>query len=172
MCLPQSDKTSGNIMKKISNFISKIFILNFNKQKIIYNNKQSIHLENFSNIPEKWLNNDLGNKWNQLKLVRQVCNVAIEEKRTNKELGSSLEADLEIYLEKKYYNLVKDVDLSEFCITSKAKAIILNGSAKSKLFKLDDIHGIEVLVKKATGVKCSLCWKIKEKKCNRKTCAI
>ena len=38
--------------------------------KIIYNNKQSIHLENFSIIPEKWLNKNLENKWNQLKLVR------------------------------------------------------------------------------------------------------
>ena len=140
--------------------------------KILNKNESSIHLENFPSIPKKWFNNSLSQKWSQLKIVRQVCNAAIEIKRTNKELGSSLEADLDIYLEKKYYNLVKDVDLSEFCITSKAKAIILNGSAKSKLFKLDDIHGIEVLVKKAQGVKCSLCWKIKEKKCNRKTCAI
>ena len=135
--------------------------------KIIYNNEKSIHLENFSTIPEKWLNKNLGNKWNQLKLVRQVCNVAIEVKRTNKELGSSLEADLEIFLDKKYLDLVKNIDLSEFCITSKAKAQILNGQKDLELFKLENIQGIEVLVKKAVGNKCPRCWKIFEESCNR-----
>ena len=135
--------------------------------KIIYNNEKSIHLENFSTIPEKWLNKSLGNKWNQLKLVRQVCNVAIEVKRTNKELGSSLEADLEIFLEKKYLDLVKNIDLSEFCITSKAKAQILNGQKDLELFKLENIQGIGVLVKKAVGNKCPRCWKIFEESCNR-----
>ena len=135
--------------------------------KIIYNNKKSIHLENFSTIPEKWLNKSLGNKWNQLKLVRQVCNVAIEVKRTNKELGSSLEADLEIFLDKKYLDLVKNIDLSEFCITSKAKAQILNGQKDLELFKLENIQGIGVLVKKAVGNKCPRCWKIFEESCNR-----
>ena len=135
--------------------------------KIIYNNEKSIHLENFSTIPEKWLNKNLGNKWNQLKLVRQVCNVAIEVKRTNKELGSSLEADLEIFLDKKYLDLVKNIDLSEFCITSKAKAQILNGQKDLELFKLENIQGIGVLVKKAVGNKCPRCWKISEESCNR-----
>ena len=135
--------------------------------KIIYNNEKSIHLENFSTIPEKWLNKNLGNKWNQLKLVRQVCNVAIEVKRTNKELGSSLEADLEIFLDKKYLDLVKNIDLSEFCITSKAKVQILNGQKDLELFKLENIQGIGVLVKKAVGNKCPRCWKIFEESCNR-----
>ena len=135
--------------------------------KIIYNNEKSIHLENFFTIPEKWLNKSLGNKWNQLKLVRQVCNVAIEVKRTNKELGSSLEADLEIFLDKKYLDLVKNIDLSEFCITSKAKAQILNKQKGLELFKLENIQGIEVLVKKAVGNKCPRCWKIFEESCNR-----
>ena len=135
--------------------------------KIIYNNEKSIHLENFSTIPEKWLNKSLGNKWNQLKLVRQVCNVAIEVKRTNKELGSSLEADLEIFLDKKYLDLVKNIDLSEFCITSKAKTQILNEQKDLELFKLENIQGIGVLVKKAVGNKCPRCWKIFEESCNR-----
>ena len=135
--------------------------------KIVYNNEKSIHLENFSTIPEKWLNKNLGNKWNQLKLVRQVCNVAIEVKRTNKELGSSLEADLEIFLDKKYLDLVKNIDLSEFCITSKAKAQILDGQKDLELFKLENIQGIGVLVKRAVGNKCPRCWKIFEESCNR-----
>ena len=59
------------------------------------------------------------------------------------------------------------MDLSEFCITSKANAKILNGQKNLKLFKLENIQGIEVLVKKAVGNKCPRCWKIIEKSCDR-----
>ena len=36
-----------------------------------------------------------------------------------------------------------------------------------KLFKLDDIENIKVLVKKAKGEKCSRCWKILGNPCER-----
>ena len=42
--------------------------------------------------------------------MRQVCNAAIEIKRSNKELGSSLEADLEIYLDDQFLELVKEIN--------------------------------------------------------------
>ena len=58
-------------------------------------------------------------RWSKLNYVRQVCNAAIEVKRSNKELGSSLEADLEIYLDDQYLKLAKEINLSEYCITSR-----------------------------------------------------
>ena len=64
-------------------------------------------------------------------------------------------------------DLVKDIDLNEFCITSSAKAKILNKSEISKLYKIEDISGIGVLVKKAKGNKCPRCWKIFESICKR-----
>ncbi len=135
--------------------------------KIINKNEKSIHLESFKTIPKNWLNKNLDDKWNSLKKIRKVCNSAMEVKRANKEIGSSLEAELEIYLEKKYLDLVKDIDLNEFCITSSAKAKILNKSEISKLYKIEDISGIGVLVKKAKGNKCPRCWKIFESICKR-----
>ena len=135
--------------------------------KIVNKNEKSIHLESFAIIPEKWLNKNLENKWNNLKKIRKVCNAAMEIKRSNKEIGSSLEAELEIYLEKRYLDLVKDVDLDEFFITSKTKAQSLKMSNTSSFFKIEDISGIEVLVKKAKGNKCPRCWKIFETLCKR-----
>ena len=98
--------------------------------------------------------------------IKQVCNAAIEEKRSGKELGSSLEADLEIYLNNQYLELVKKIDLSEFCITSKAVAKPLENK-KENLFQIKNIDGIKVFVKKAVGNKCSRCWKIVKKTCAR-----
>ena len=59
------------------------------------------------------------------------------------------------------------MDLSEFCITSKAKAKILNEQKDLELFKIENIQGIGVLVKKAAGNKCPRCWKIFKESCNR-----
>ena len=39
---------------------------------------------------------ELNEKWSNLFKIKQEANIAIEEKRANKEIGSSLEAEIEI----------------------------------------------------------------------------
>ena len=41
-----------------------------------------------------------------------------------------------------------------------------------KIFKLDNLDNIKVLVKKAKGEKCPRCWKILESPCERKNCGL
>ena len=82
-----------------------------------------------------------------------------------KEIGSSLEADIEIYLGEEYLELVKDINLSEYFITS--KAIVKNMMVDDKIFKLNDIPNVGVIVRKAKGEKCSRCWKILGNPCQR-----
>jgi Isoleucyl-tRNA synthetase len=122
-------------------------------------------LEDFPNIPLEWENKKIYEKWEQLKIVRNVANAAIEVKRTNKDIGSSLEADVELYLQDKYLKLVKDINLSEFLITSNAKAVTMTN--KKNFFKIDGIDDIAVFVKKAEGEKCSRCWKVMGNPCER-----
>ncbi len=133
--------------------------------------KDSIHLKNFPNIPKIWQNDKLSEKWNKLNNIRQVCNAAIEVKRSKKEFGSSLEADIEIYLDDLYLKLVKKVNLSEYCITSRAVAKPFEDK-KENLFQVEKIKGVKVLVKKAKGTKCPRCWKITNRKCDKYTCEI
>ena len=131
-----------------------------NKEK-----KSSVHLEDFPEIPSRWENKQIFEKWEKLKIVRNVANAAIEVKRSNKDIGSSLEAEVEVYLSEQYLKLVKDINLSEFFITSNAKAkSMANGD---KLFKIEGINDIAVSVKKAEGEKCSRCWKILGNPCER-----
>jgi isoleucyl-tRNA synthetase len=84
-----------------------------------------------------------------------VCNISIEEKRANKIIGSSLEAELNIKLNSRYQKILKDVDLSELCITSKAQTVFT---------EFDDIL---VETSKALGEKCPVCWKISIDPCSR-----
>ncbi len=118
---------------------------------------KSIHELEFAKIPEAWNNPDLNNKWKNLYRIKQEVNVAIEEKRSNKVIGSSLEAEIEITLNKNNYEILENLDLSEYFITSRAKRVInKNGD-----------NEIKVSVKKSSGNKCPRCWKIVDDKCAR-----
>ena len=97
----------------------------------------------------------LKKKWEDLHQIKQEVNIAIEEKRTNKEIGSSLEADILINVNEKEFNLLKGLDLEEYFITSKAKKI------------KDSNNNFRIIVKKAGGTKCTRCWKIVERNCLR-----
>ena len=123
---------------------------------LLNKNEDSIHEQTFVEIPKKWENNELNDKWIKLFKIKQIANIAIEEKRTNKEIGSSLESEIEIITNSEIFNLLEGLDLAEYFITSKAEKI-----------KLDQQKEIKIEVKKANGTKCPRCWKILEKKCTR-----
>ena len=84
------------------------------------NKKISIHEETFSDLPENWQNQTLYKKWEELLVFRQQVNIAIEEKRAKKIIGSSLEADVKISLSKKDHETLNSVDAEELFITSNA----------------------------------------------------
>ncbi len=123
---------------------------------LICKKDESIHESNFVRIPKKWENKILSEKWNKLFKIKQQANIAIEEKRSNKTIGSSLEAQISITTGEAYYDLLNGLDLAEYFITSKAD--------KFKSQKKDEL---KIEVKKANGTKCPRCWKILEKKCER-----
>ncbi len=129
--------------------------------KLICKDKKSIHLEKFINIPKTFYNEKLNSKWEKIKKIRDACNISIETKRANKEIGSSLEANLKINLSEKLFDITKGIDFAEICITSEAE-ITKNHNDKD----------IEVLTTRAKGQKCDVCWKIKSKPCKRPNCFI
>ena len=133
-------------------------ILSFTTEEIfilINDKKKSIHLEKFIKLPKFFENKKLGQKWEELKKIRDICNISIEAKRSSKEIGSSLEANLEINLNEKLFNITENINFSELCITS---------GAKVKKTNLDEISVVTI---KAEGKKCSICWKISKDGCER-----
>ena len=160
-----------NLLGLILDVLLKWFapILSFTTEEIFQiinqNQNSSIHLQAFPKIPARWENQQLFEKWEKFKVVRKVVNAAIEIKRSSKDIGSSLEANVLVYLNKDYLKIVKDFDLPESFITSKAEAKELNSD--NNLFKLDEVKDVKVLVKKAEGEKCLRCWKIFPHPCKR-----
>ena len=164
------------VLNVLTNFLLKWFspILAFTSEEayqVIKNkNYKSIHLQDFPIIPSTWNNSEVKNKWIGIKKVKQVVNAAIEDIRNTKIIGSSLEANVIVYLKEEYLNLIKEEDLSEIFICSEAKAEPLIN--QSNLFSLKDIEGVAVKIVKAKGQKCRRCWKILEKTCSRDVCGL
>ena len=133
-------------------------ILSFTTEEIyqlISKNKKSIHLEKFLNFPEKFDNSKFNSKWEQLIKIRDICNLSIEQKRASKDIGSSLEAALIVKLNNENQKFLKNIDLSELCITSSVK------------IENSDTNEIIVETSKAKGEKCPICWKIRSAPCER-----
>jgi len=133
-------------------------ILSFTTEEIfrlVNKDKKSIHLEKFMKFPKSFENKELNKKWTELKKIRDVCNISIEAKRASKEIGSSLEANLSISLNKKLFKIVEKTNFSELCITS---------DAKIKKIESDEVIAVTT---KAEGQKCAVCWKINKNGCDR-----
>ncbi len=148
------------LLNIILNSLLKWFapILSFTTEEIyrmLHKDNKSIHLEKFLIFPNNFENQKLYKKWEELIKIRNICNISIEEKRANKEIGSSLEADLDIHLDQKFEEITKNIDFSELCITSKAKISFKENSE------------ISAQTTKAKGTKCPVCWKISEVSCAR-----
>ena len=164
-------KACINLLGLILDMLLKWFapILSFTTEEIFQiinlEKNSSIHLQSFPKVPINWKNEQLFKKWEKFKIIRKVVNAAMEIKRANKDIGSSLEADVQVYLNEEYLKVTQDFDLSENFITSKAEAKKM--VKENNLFKLNEIEDIKVLVKKAVGEKCPRCWKIFPKPCER-----
>jgi isoleucyl-tRNA synthetase len=158
----QKRKNSITVLNIILESLLKWFapILSFTTEEIftlINKDKKSIHLEEFIKFPKSFEDIELNKKWVELKKIRDICNISIEEKRASKEIGSSLEANLTININNEQSNFIENIDLAELCITSEVNIIITNDKE------------IKVKTKKAEGEKCPICWKISKDGCQRHT---
>ncbi len=120
---------------------------------------ESVHLEQFPEIPADWKNEALAAKWAKIREVRKVVTGALEIERREKRIGSSLEAAPVVHVTNaELLDALKDEDFAEICITSD---IVVDGSAgPADAFRLDDVSGVSVEPKLAEGKKCARSWKV------------
>ena len=120
-------------------------------------NTSSIHLEDFLKASQDFKNNDIANKWNIIKNIRKVITGAIEKKRAEKLIGSSLEANVIIYVKEDLKKKIEEINFDEIAITSSFQ--LLDYKNKKDYFALEEIDDVAVTVKKTDGQKCERCWK-------------
>ncbi len=149
-------KVLNIILESLLKWFAPILVFTTDEiNSLINREEKNIHEYQFVKIPNKWENKELNDKWDSLFKIKQDANIAIELKRSSKEIGSSLEADVKLFVNKKNYELLDNIDLAEYLITSKAEKILSENTETT----------IEVI--KAKGNKCPRCWKILEYDCDR-----
>ena len=145
------------ILECLIKWFAPIFVFTTDEiYSLVCKDKKNIHELEFPKIPKNWGNKSLNIKWKSLYDIKQNVNIAIEEKRASKEIGSSLEAELKITTNEKNFELLKGIDLAEYFITSKAEK-----------FKNPEAKDLIIDVKKTSGNKCPRCWKILDSVCER-----
>jgi isoleucyl-tRNA synthetase len=119
----------------------------------------SVHLVDFPETPAEWRDDALAARSETVRAVRRVVTGALEEQRTAKVIGSSLEAGPTVYLDADLAAVITDHEtFADLCITS--QITVLEGEAPEGAFTLDDVKGVGVVFAKAEGQKCARCWKV------------
>ena len=108
------------------------------------------------------------NKWNVIKQVRRVVTGALEKKRADKIIGSSLEAHIDIYLEESVLQKIKEIDFEEITITSSFNLYSISKDVKG--FALEAVKNVIVIVNKTKGSKCQRYWKYNQTLVNAEIC--
>ncbi|MCX8570702.1 isoleucine--tRNA ligase [Aminobacter sp. MET-1] len=122
---------------------------------------ESVHLEQFPDVPAAWRDEALAEKWRKIRHVRSVVTGALELERAKKTIGSSLEAVPVVYMsDPALEEALAGIDLAEISITS--DLVISHDDAPADAFALREVPGVAVVVEKAEGrglVKCARSWR-------------
>ncbi|MDB4052551.1 isoleucine--tRNA ligase [Octadecabacter sp.] len=119
----------------------------------------SVHLVDFPDTPSEWRDDALAARSDIVRAVRRIVTGALEEQRTAKVIGSSLEAAPTVYLSAELAAVITNPDtFADLCITS--QITIVEGDAPDGAFALEDMAGVGVVFGTSDGEKCQRCWKI------------
>ena len=123
-----------------------------------YGRDGSVHLASFYTADASWLDPALDAKWEKVRKVRRAVTGALEVERAAKRMGSSLEAAPVVHLaDGDLMAALAGIDLAEVAITSGASVVA--GEGPNEAFRADDIKGVAVVPRKASGIKCARSWK-------------
>ena len=152
-----SQTALSNILQALLRWISPI--LSFTAEEAWQNlntEPKSVHLlEWFKDWHEIGDLNFSNENWEKILEIRSEVNKYIEEARNDGIIGSSLEANLEIFCNKEHFELLSKFadELRFLFITSEAKVIKSNNEGD-----ITNINGVNINVIKTSHQKCIRCW--------------
>lgn len=120
----------------------------------------SVQLLDWPEVNRSYLDEELGQKWEALLEVRDKVTKALEIARQQKLIGSSLEAEVDLYPGPGRYELLKSAEkeLAMLFITSSARVHPPEELPPEGTVDWPDYPGLKVLVSRARGIKCQRCW--------------
>jgi isoleucyl-tRNA synthetase len=124
--------------------------------------EESVHLSHFPQLDQTYSNTQLSERWQRLFQVRDVVLKVLEEKRAEKLIGNSLEAEVNFKAPDKLFLFLKSYHniLEDLFIVSK---VTISKLTSGKELTLEaTLEALEVTVLRVPGKKCERCWKYSE----------
>ena len=121
--------------------------------------ESSVHLREFPELPESWLDEKLAERWEKVREVRKTVTGALEIARRDKVIGASLEAAPKVYIaDPDLAAAVRGIDMAEVSITSDIE--VIEGEGPADAFRSDEVDGVAVVFARAEGQRCARSWRI------------
>jgi isoleucyl-tRNA synthetase len=119
----------------------------------------SVHLQTFPMPAADWTDAELAKRWAVIRNVRAAVTGALEIERSQKRIGSSLEAAPTVHVKMEPWAIaaLRGVDFAEVCIVS--DIAIIEGEGPADAFRLPDLAHVAVVPARAAGVKCARSWR-------------
>ncbi len=118
---------------------------------------ESVHLAKLPSVETRYLDSDLASRWEKLLAVREVVARILEMARKERQIGSSLEAEVKLYARGRMMEFLQGYlkDLPMIFIVSGVTLTERPENLSGITQSMEDL-GVEVV--KAAGQKCERCW--------------
>ncbi|TCW37341.1 isoleucyl-tRNA synthetase [Thermohydrogenium kirishiense] len=127
------------------------------------NNYESVQLADWPQPNDAYDNKEIVEKWNKLFDIRKDVSKALEISRANKEIGHSLEAQVDIYASNDLYEFLKqfEEDLNTVFIVSNTVLHNEDDNIPDNSYRSED-YNLTIKISHAPGEKCERCWMYSE----------
>lgn len=128
-------------------------------------NQENILFEQWYDLPEVTENNEWGDsQWTLIREIRHANTKLLEQMRINGDIGSSLDAAVDIYLTEDDYQLLKDIndELRFVLITSEARFYPMSEKSSDAIECTLENTTVAIVASVAKGGKCVRCWHVRE----------
>lgn len=123
--------------------------------------KSSIHFKSMPIVNNRYIDNKIAARWDFLREVRRCVTRALETARAKKIIGHSLDASVDICVNKELYDKLEPYmnDLRSILIVSFV-SLTLCFEKMDEGYEAAEIEGLYIKVGYAEGKKCERCWMI------------
>ena len=110
-------------------------------------------------LDSAWFDKELDEKWVKILDIREFVAKPLEEKRRDKEIGHSLDAEILLFAEGENYDFLKSIEesLPNIFIVSQVSVEKL-ADLQDEAYSSEEFPGLKAVIKKARGLKCERCW--------------
>ena len=119
---------------------------------------ESVHLAGLPVYDPALVDEELTTDWTRLLELRQETSKALELARSEKKIGGSLEAEVELVVSEAYRAVVNAYESELPAIFIVSSVTVAKDTDDRSAYLSEDIPGVKIVVRQARGQKCARCW--------------